>query len=145
MVEHVIKCWPEPFQAIIDGTKRHEIRVDDRGYAVGDVLNLREYSTDGLSGFYTGRSHRVRVTYKTPGGTWGLPEGLCVLSIEPEVGEYLRGVDDCIAKIQARRDYYELYREPGAMQTKPVTFAIIDEILVFLRAIRERRVVEQLR
>jgi hypothetical protein len=93
---HVLKTWPEPFQAILDGRKRHEIRVDDRGFAVGDVLNLKEWDpspvmctvtpystvpTERPAG-YTGREVNVRVTYLTPGGKWGLPEGLCVMSIE---------------------------------------------------------------
>ncbi len=88
MKEHDLKTWPEPFQAVLDGIKHHEIRIDDRGYAVGDVLRLREFRVDvslGVysEGEYTGRARRVRVTYKTPGGAWGLPGNLCVMSIEP--------------------------------------------------------------
>jgi hypothetical protein len=89
-MNHELKCWPEPFQAIVDGRKLFEIRKDDRGYAVGDVLLLREYDvmelarnlngpivTDG----YSGRSLRAEVTYKVAGGSWGLPSDLCVLGI----------------------------------------------------------------
>lgn len=90
---HDLKTWPEPFQAILDGRKRYEIRVDDRGFAVGDELLLLEYRPaetreNGLGvcfyskGGYTDRRVRARVTYMTPGGAWGLPRDLCVLSIE---------------------------------------------------------------
>src|SRR5690606_28445539 len=40
---HDLKCWPEPFRAIVAGAKRHEFRRDDRGYALGDVLYLYEW------------------------------------------------------------------------------------------------------
>jgi hypothetical protein len=99
VTEHELKTWPEPFQAVLDGRKRYEIRKDDRGFAVGDVLHLREFRVDiakhgigghgiGDGGEYTGRSVRVRVTYVTH-GRWGLPAGLCVMSItqHPEGGE----------------------------------------------------------
>lgn len=85
MHEHELRTWPEPFEAIKRGHKRHEIRRDDRGYAVGDTLYLREFrpgpAAAGLS-IYTGRWMRCRVTYLTPGGAWGLAAGLCVMSIE---------------------------------------------------------------
>lgn len=94
MRTHELKCWPELFQAILDGRKRYEIRVNDRGYAVGDVLHLREWAysewskrPDGMpyrsvEEHYTGREYRVRVLYMTPGGAWGLPSNLCVMSID---------------------------------------------------------------
>jgi hypothetical protein len=88
MKTHELKTWPEPFQAVLDGRKRHEIRVNDRGFAVGDVLELFEYEPHKPDGEkYTGRTVRVRVTYLTPGGSWGLPAGLCVMSITTEVSE----------------------------------------------------------
>lgn len=77
---HVLKCVSEPFNAICDGRKTHEVRVDDRGYMVGDVLVLREY--DRKVNEYSGWEVRVLVTYITEGGSWSfLPEGTCVMSI----------------------------------------------------------------
>lgn len=86
MRTHELKTWPEPFQAILDERKRHEIRVNDRDFAVGDVLALKEWQIGQDRNYYTGRELRVVVTYMTPGGAWGLPERLCVMSIEKEPG-----------------------------------------------------------
>jgi hypothetical protein len=81
---HDLKCWPEPFRAVVAGTKRHEFRFDDRGYAVGDVLYLYEWdptpSSLGVKGhtqFYT----VVRVTYVGRG--FGIPDRHVAMSIVP--------------------------------------------------------------
>lgn len=91
---HGLKTWPEPFAAIVRGDKTHEARKNDRGYAVGDVLRLREWVPDvpehcnwqasggSLTGTFTGASVDVIVTYITPGGAYGLPADLCVMSIK---------------------------------------------------------------
>lgn len=81
MRTHVLKTWPAPFAAVLNGSKRHEIRVDDRGYAVGDILHLREWEPNAYLGRLTGREIKVLVTYLTPGGQWGLPTNTCVMSI----------------------------------------------------------------
>lgn len=39
---HILKTDPETFQADLSGAKTFEIRLNDRGDAVGDVLGLRE-------------------------------------------------------------------------------------------------------
>jgi hypothetical protein len=91
MAIHELKTWPEPFRAVLAGEKRHEVRIDDRNYRVGDLLHLREWdpaqwgvfapeSNSNGAGKYTGRDLLVLVTYITRG--WGLPEGMCVMSIE---------------------------------------------------------------
>ncbi len=77
--EHELKCWPGPFQAVVEGRKRFEYRKNDRGFEVGDILVLREW--DPSSKDYTGRSVRARVTYALLGG-FGIPDGFAVLSIE---------------------------------------------------------------
>jgi len=81
---HELKTWPEPFEAILQGRKRHEVRRDDRGFAVGDLLHLKEWSPDafGLEVHgYTGRECKVRVTYLTKPGTFGLSRDTCVMTV----------------------------------------------------------------
>lgn len=50
----------------------------------------------------------------------------------------LAGIDECIAIIKRRQAHYECYRDGDMMKAKPETFAILDEMLVFLQAHRER-------
>lgn len=82
---HHLKTWIDPFDALWRRDKRHEVRRDDRGYRVGDLLLLREWHETEKR--YTGRGIRVRITYMSAGGTWGLPAKLCVMSIE-ELGRH---------------------------------------------------------
>lgn len=88
MATHKLKTWPVFFQAILEGRKKHEIRVNDRDYRAGDSLVLQEYEPE--VGRYTGREIIVQVTYLTPGGTWGLPANVCVMSIHPLHSWYFR-------------------------------------------------------
>lgn len=76
---HELKTWPEPFEAVVQGLKGYEIRKADRDFTVGDVLYLREY--DPSTKTYTGRHTFRLVTYMTPGGAFGLPSSLCVMSL----------------------------------------------------------------
>lgn len=82
---HYFKTHPEPFEAVLLGNKRHEVRRDDRAVRprVGDLLVLQEWRpTAGTKeGDYTGREIKKRVTYVTDPGTWGIPDGLYVMSI----------------------------------------------------------------
>lgn len=90
MTTHELKCWREPFQAVLDRQKHHEVRRADRDFKVGDFLELREWAFDvakngvDAPGQYTGRSLRARITYVTAGATFDLPADLCVLSIVVE-------------------------------------------------------------
>lgn len=77
---HELKCWPGPFAALLDGSKRHEVRRADRPFVAGDRLRLREW--DPGSQEYTDRELTLRVTYLTPAGQWGLPDDVCVMSVE---------------------------------------------------------------
>jgi hypothetical protein len=80
MRHHELKTHPDPFAAVWAGVKTYEIRVNDRDYAVGDELRLREW--DPVSGCYTGPWIDANVDYLTRGGEWGLPAELCVMSIK---------------------------------------------------------------
>jgi ASC-1-like (ASCH) protein len=61
MRTHQLKSWPRYFRDIVSGKKKFEVRLDDRHYAVGDVLILREW--DPAKKVHTGRMYPVRVTY----------------------------------------------------------------------------------
>lgn len=75
---HDLKCWPVPFAAILDGSKTFEWRKNDRDYRVGDMLHLREWTSDGER--YTGRTVDARVTYMLDGG-FNIPDGYCIMGI----------------------------------------------------------------
>jgi hypothetical protein len=79
MATHNLKTWPEAFQAVWDGFKTCEVRKNDRDFRVSDSLWLNEWSPD--TGTYTGRALVAVVTHVVPGGRWGLPDDLCVMSV----------------------------------------------------------------
>jgi len=60
-VTHRLKIWPSYFEAICEGKKTFEVRVNDRGFQVGDKLELREWNP--VDEEYTGRSIVKEVVY----------------------------------------------------------------------------------
>ena len=79
MTIHDLKTGPEMFEAVQAETKTVEIRKDDRGFKVGDLLNLCEWSQD--SGEYSGRSCLRCVTHLVSGGQFGLEPGHVAMSL----------------------------------------------------------------
>lgn len=41
--EHILKCWPNYWDAISDGEKNFDVRRDDRGFQKGDFLILQKF------------------------------------------------------------------------------------------------------
>jgi ParB family transcriptional regulator, chromosome partitioning protein len=82
MATHELKTHPAPFQAIMEGAKTFELRVDDRDppFAVGDRLHLREW--DPATGEYTGYAVGADVSYLLRGPAFGLPGGYVIMSLE---------------------------------------------------------------
>lgn len=76
---HELKTWPEYYNAIRIGAKTFEVRYDDRGFQVGDTLNLMEY--DPEREMFTGEYQRRVVTYVLRGGQFGIAPGYVVLGI----------------------------------------------------------------
>ena len=81
---HHIKCQPPWFADVAAGRKRFEIRRNDRGFAVGDVLVLAEWVNDRA----TGREVTAEVTYVLdptahgPAMRLGMIAGFVVLGID---------------------------------------------------------------
>lgn len=87
MQTHDLKTDSEVFQAVINGLKTFEIRFDDRGFKVGDRLNLLEtVSTgeemkNGAPLEYTSGQWFAEVRYILRGPIYGLAEGWVIMSI----------------------------------------------------------------
>lgn len=84
MKVHELKCWPEPFEAVMAGHKTCEVRVNDRGFQPWDVLHLREWDPRihvQNGGDYTLRGCLVEVSHIVRGGEFGLADDLVVMSI----------------------------------------------------------------
>jgi hypothetical protein len=78
MTIHVLKC-SEYFESLVDGSKTLELRRNDRGYQVGDILQEREW--DPATERYTGRKVEVEVTHIVE-GTEHLAHGYCGMSVK---------------------------------------------------------------
>lgn len=63
---HELKTVPESWEQIDCGNKTFECRFDDRGFAVGDVLVLKEWFP--AESRYSGRECTRQVTYIARGG-----------------------------------------------------------------------------
>ena len=86
MTTHDLKVWPEYFSDLLSGDKTFEVRKDDRGYAVGDTLRLREYAPGPDE--YTGRDIERRVSYIISGSdvmgyAFGVQAGFVVMGLQP--------------------------------------------------------------
>jgi hypothetical protein len=86
-MRHELKTDPDVFEAIWDGYKRFEIRLNDRDYQVSDDLLLRETvhsgeeMANGAPLQYTGREAKMTIVYILAGPIYGLAEGWVVMSI----------------------------------------------------------------
>lgn len=78
---HYLKTWKSFYKSVADGSKRFEIRINDRDYNLGDTLVLQEYDTQLCD--LTGKSRIFKVAYILYGPAFGLSEGFCCMSLEP--------------------------------------------------------------
>ena len=82
---HVLKSWPHFFRSVTAGDRTHELRRNDRGFSVGDLLELREF--DPESEHYSGAWCVAEVTSITSSdepcavSSEGLHPDFCILSI----------------------------------------------------------------
>ena len=85
MKTHELKTDPEPFAASFRGDKPYEIRLNDRDFACGDLLTLRETKfsgeemKEGKPLEYTGRTlSRIVSEVRT---NYGISDGWCILGV----------------------------------------------------------------
>lgn len=88
---HKLKTHPQMFADLRDGRKRFEVRRDDRGFRVGDILELHEWPVAGATCeadqyYQSCRRHDVftaQITYILRGGEWGIEPGYVVMGLIP--------------------------------------------------------------
>lgn len=99
---HDLKTLPPHFEKVLQGFKPFEVRFNDRDYAVGDTLLLREWSPDS-DGVYSGREVKGVVTYIHEG--LGMASGCVVLSlaIRPHVSKMSDALWDALEAVGANR------------------------------------------
>lgn len=132
-----LKTDPDVFAAVLFGKKTHEIRFNDRGFVVGDVLRLREtrYAGQEMRGpepkplEYTGRETIRAVSHVLEG--YGLQPGWVILSFAPEPSAsagvvaaaraVIEALADCLKIIDENRK--RIGYEPGSPNDKTVRTA----------------------
>lgn len=83
---HELKTDPKYYERVLLGQKRFELRLNDRGYQLGDVLILREF--DRHRDKYSGRVLTVKVKFVTDYPR-ALRKGFVALSLSaPRVTTY---------------------------------------------------------
>lgn len=75
---HELKIYPKYFEDVLNGSKRFDIRKNDRKFQVGDKVLLKEW--DNIK--YSGRSIYAEIIYITDDRFHGLKEGYVVLGIK---------------------------------------------------------------
>ncbi|WP_028471320.1 DUF3850 domain-containing protein [Neptunomonas japonica] len=87
MKKHHLKTDPQIFQQNLAGLKPFEIRLNDRDFAVGDILVLQETTTtgfriqEGAPLEYTGSELVTEITSIVSG--YGLSDGWVVMGVKP--------------------------------------------------------------
>jgi hypothetical protein len=89
MAEHKLKTFSRYWDAVADGTKTFEVRLNDRAFQTGDILVLEKWNPDmGGSYEWDGGGYlakplaiRKRITYLLQGGQFGIEPRYCVLGL----------------------------------------------------------------
>ena len=99
---HSLKTWSKYFNAVISGEKTFEVRKNDRGFLVGDLLILREY--DPATKTFSGKTIGKKVTYILPlsnqlcGGCGEDSTQYVIMAINEPSAEDRMTISGCISK-----------------------------------------------
>lgn len=133
-IEHELKTWPGPFQAVKSGVKPFEYRrCTDRDYREGDTLWLREWDPESQQ--FTGDDLRRLVTFVLPGGQFGVPEDCCVMGIPEALStpSPVEGGGEPTREEIGKAIYLAMYEHQGGLwhanDSKETWFKIADRFL----------------
>ncbi len=80
---HNLKTWQVYFNPLWDGLKTFELRYDDRGFEIGDLLRLHEWDHDDER--FTGRLIEATVPYMLGKGSmqpFELDPGYVIMALD---------------------------------------------------------------
>lgn len=81
-MHHILKTDPLYWDAIAEGRKSFEVRFDDRGFDVGDTLELMRIDRLDISSSYDGLDRLYsKIIFILRGGQYGIADGYCVLQL----------------------------------------------------------------
>ena len=79
---HELKTWDNYFTLMAEGKKKFEWRKNDRNFATGDLIYLRETYREHPDS-YTGRVQLVQITCIVDDTAIGIPNGYAILGVVP--------------------------------------------------------------
>lgn len=87
---HHLKAWRETFEPILSGDRTFDLRLDDRAFKVGHLIEFQEW--DPIAKRYTGRKITKTIAYMLYGLSeiiardprWGLKQHYVILSLTKE-------------------------------------------------------------
>lgn len=80
---HDLKTVDRYYEAIQDGRKPFECRLNDRAFQTGDIVRLRKVNDKGYYVDYPTAYFDRRITYILQGGQFGIEPRYCVLGLGP--------------------------------------------------------------
>ena len=78
--KHELKTLRPYYQRVLDGTKRFEVRKNDRDFQTGDHVSLLEY--DGETSTVLETRIDAEITYVLQGGQFGIKKNYCVFGFK---------------------------------------------------------------
>ncbi|MHC5307558.1 DUF3850 domain-containing protein [Bartonella sp. LJL80] len=78
---HELKTLPCYFDAVMDGRKNFEVRLNDRAFQTGDLVKLLKMNDDGTCYDTFKSSTTRRITYLLQGGQYGIKARYCILGL----------------------------------------------------------------
>ncbi len=79
-MRHIIKLREEFADAVLNGDKTFEVRLNDRGYQKGDTVQFRVVTAMGIEFYHEINEMEFEITYVLNG--WGLKGGYVAFAIK---------------------------------------------------------------
>ena len=102
---HELKTLPVYWDAVASGQKPFEVRLDDRGFKVGDTLRLLRHESGQTAPSMDGRGQDISrdITYVLRGGQFGIEVGYVVLGLREAAGPKAALAETTSASLDAIR------------------------------------------